>query len=106
MRRLLTILFLLPLLARADVWVSQSGNGSQSGADSNNCLWTNTAAGTTYWTNSTGFSGFVIVGGGTITGISLNGTTLGMTNATVPVSLNGKVGVTYSAAPSMVFVYQ
>jgi hypothetical protein len=69
-------------------------------------IWTNTAAGTTYWTNATGFSGFVIVGGGTISAISLNGTTLGMTNATVPVSMKGTVGVTYSSAPSMVFIYQ
>jgi len=73
-------------------------------------IWTNAASGTTSWTNTTGLSGFVLIGGGYVSAIRLNGTSLGIGAsaglATVPLSPMGYVTLSYTTAPTMLWVYQ
>jgi len=74
-------------------------------------IWTNIAGSNaaTYWTNYTGFNGTVILGGGSLSNLWLNGTSIGKgTNTTIPIPVpfGGNIGVGYTAAPTMSFVYQ
>jgi hypothetical protein len=50
--------------------------------------------------NPNGFPVSVTVTGGTVTGISVNGTTTGQTSGTVVVPAAGTITLTYSAAPT------
>jgi hypothetical protein len=69
-------------------------------------IWTNTASGTTYWTNNTGYSAQVHVGGGTVSAVSLNYTTLYTSSNVGPlVSPGGVIGVSYSSAPTLNMTY-
>lgn len=97
-------------LTSARFTVSGGIASTRQGASAPINIWTNTAAVTTYWTNYTGFSGFVLIGGGTVTAINLNYTSLGITAntglSTVPVSPLGIVSVAYTGAPTMMWVFQ
>jgi hypothetical protein len=54
--------------------------------------------------NGNGFPVAVTVTGGTVTGISVNGTATGLTSGTVTVPVAGTVTLTYSAAPTWTWV--
>ena len=69
-------------------------------------IWTNMAATTTYWTNTTGFSGFAALNG-TVTSVSLNGTTIFTSApATIPLAPGGYVTIGYTGTPTMYWIYQ
>jgi len=67
-------------------------------------IWTNVSATTTQWTNTTGSSGQVTIGGGAVTAIAMNGSTLGYVAGPTPWMAPGAwIEVTYSSAPTMLW---